>query len=111
MGSMAARGTAFPHATSLLGPHCHGTRVGGFSMEVLSLTQIPREGLVRQKFLLLHPATGGVCFAGEEALQSVLQTTEGMEREKCFALLLSEQRRVCISAGIFPPSALISNSY
>lgn len=80
-------------------------------MEVLSLTQIPREGLVRQKFVLLHPATGGVCFAGEEALQSVLQSTEGMEREKCFALLLSEQRRVCISAGIFPPSALISNSY
>lgn len=111
MGSVAATGTAFPRAMSLLGPHCHGTWIGRFSMEVLSLTHIPREGLVRQKFLLFHPATGGVCFVGEEDLQSVLHSTEGMEREKCSALLSSEQRLVCISAGIFLPSALISNSY
>lgn len=76
-----------------------------------SLTQIPRKGLVRQKFLLFCPVTRGVCFAGGEALQSVLHSTEGMEREKCSALLSSEQRLVCISAGIFLPWALISNSY
>lgn len=80
-------------------------------MEVPRLTQIPREGLFRKKFLLPSPATGGVCFAGKEALQSVLHSTEGMEREKCSVLLSSEQRLVCISAGIFLPSALISNSY
>lgn len=89
MGSVAAIGIGFPRAMSLLGPHCHGTRIGGFSMDVPSLTQIPREGLVRQKFLLPHPATGGVCFTGKEALHRVLCTAQrGWRGRKMFCSAL-----------------------
>lgn len=82
MGSVATIGMGFPRAMSLLGPHCYETRIGELSMEVLSLTQIPREGLVRQKFLLLSCHRRGLLRWRESFAQSVLHCTEGMEREK-----------------------------
>lgn len=90
MGSVAAIGAGFLCSMSLLGPRCCGTRIGGFSMEVPGLTQIPREGLVRQKFLLPCPATEEVCFTGEDALHRVFCTARSGWRVKkmfCSALI------------------------
>lgn len=80
--SMAAAGTGFPSAVTLLEPRSCGTRVGGFCVEVPGLTQIPREGPMRQKFPLRCPATGGVCFAGEEVFQSLLPRAGGWRGRK-----------------------------
>lgn len=78
--SVAAVGTGSPCAVTLLGPRCCGTRIEGFSVEVPGLTQIPREGPIRQKFLLPCPATGGVCFAGEDVLHRVFY--KGQRRQR-----------------------------
>lgn len=62
MHGVAAIGTGFRCALTLLGLCCCGTRIGQFSVEVSALTQIPGEGPIRLRFLLSCSAAIGVCF-------------------------------------------------
>lgn len=74
----AAIGAGFPSAMTLLGPCCCGTTIGEFSVEVLGLIHIPREGPIRQ------------IFHSPALVQSLLQRAEGMERMKDLSALISQ---------------------